>query len=147
MECVLICNPRVLFSLGCVVSRIVKGPCLVDDYMTDGISLHIKSNITTNKNTDATLLRNTCLLVKSSSIMYDLDGAALSGCLLASLLNEAVSPYAGPEQRTVRISIYIVLKMRVGLTKKASLRTHNDVCALSGTEVMICISPHRHWTV
>lgn len=33
--------------------------------------------------------------------MYDLDGVALSGSLLTSLLNEAASPYAGPEQRLV----------------------------------------------
>lgn len=31
--------------------------------------------------------------------MYNLDGVALSGSLLASLLNEAASPYAGSEQK------------------------------------------------
>lgn len=34
--------------------------------------------------------------------MYNLDGVALSGSLLASLLNEAASPYAGSEMRKVR---------------------------------------------
>lgn len=34
--------------------------------------------------------------------MYNLDGVALSGSLLASLLNEAASPYAGSEPRKVR---------------------------------------------
>lgn len=33
--------------------------------------------------------------------MYNLDGVALSGSLLASLLNEAASPYAGSEPRKV----------------------------------------------
>lgn len=34
--------------------------------------------------------------------MYNLDGVALSGSLLASLLNEAASPYAASEQKQVR---------------------------------------------
>lgn len=38
--------------------------------------------------------------------MYNLDGVALSGSLLASLLNEAASPYAGSEPRQVRQVLY-----------------------------------------
>lgn len=37
--------------------------------------------------------------------MYSLDGVALSGSLLASLLNEAASPYAGSEPRKVGFEI------------------------------------------
>lgn len=37
----------------------------------------------------------------SQAAMYNLDGVALSGSLLASLLNEAASPYAGSEPREV----------------------------------------------